>query len=44
MQGRPEIADKYISKLDAVKARDVSAFLNKYYTPQGLSEATLIPN
>lgn len=44
MQGRPGMLDEYIGKLDAVKAKDVSAFLNKYYTPQGLSEATLIPN
>jgi predicted Zn-dependent peptidase len=43
MQGRPDIIDTYIQKIEKVKKEDIQKFLKKYYTPQGLSQALMVP-
>ncbi|MHB9155070.1 MAG: M16 family metallopeptidase [Endomicrobiales bacterium] len=43
MQGRPEMVDIYIDRLEKVTAKDVTGFMKKYFTSQGLSQAFLEP-
>lgn len=43
MQGNPEMIDRYIDGLAKVEKKDVIDFLKKYYEPQGMSQAILLP-
>jgi zinc protease len=43
MQGNPGMIDRYIAEIEKVSAADVVAFLNKYYSAQGLSDAIIVP-
>ncbi len=43
MQGNPEMVDKYIENIEKVTKKEVVNFLRKYYEPQSLSYAMLVP-
>jgi len=43
LQGNPAMVDRYLSGIEAVTKDDVVRFLKKYFRPQGLSQALLMP-
>ncbi len=43
MQGNPDMVQGYIAGINAVEKKDVQEFLKKYYRPQGLNQALLVP-
>lgn len=43
MQGNPGMAEKYIDGIEKVGKEDIINFLKKYFQPQGLSQAIIVP-
>ena len=43
LMGRPEVAERYLSKMEALKASHAGDFLRKYYSKDAVSSAALLP-
>ncbi|MCL1972654.1 MAG: insulinase family protein [Endomicrobia bacterium] len=43
LMGRPEIAEQYLSKMNALKIIDAQNFLKKYYSRENVVSAALLP-
>jgi predicted Zn-dependent peptidase len=43
LMGRPEIAQEYLVKMNALQASDAQAFLKKYYGKDKITSAALLP-